>query len=426
MAPMRRIFVCVLLVCAGVWMVHTPLAYAQTDITEAVNELNDQIQDKQERVKDLDAMIRRYRDQIEETREASTTLESQLTLLDTQIQIKQLGIQRAQTEIDSLTLEIQAVDQDIRTQEARIARERGLLAELLRNIQQSDEVSSFDVLLTQPSLSVFFSQLEQVKRLQADLQRALVHVKDVKAKLEAARTQKKDKQQALEDERRSLRTEQLGLEAERNFKTSLISETENQEREFQQIVYELRQQQQSTSSDISDLEVKLKANLDTADEALARGNVLLNWPVDVSRGITAIFHDPTYPFRYLFEHPGTDIRAPVATPVRSAAGGYVAWNKQGRMYGNYVMIVHPGGIATVYAHLSKFMAKPDTYVERQQIIALSGGRPGDPGAGLSTGPHLHFEVRQDGIPTDAENFLPSVPNDYYDYYADYKRLKVRP
>ncbi|MBU1630090.1 M23 family metallopeptidase, partial [Patescibacteria group bacterium] len=90
-----------------------------------------------------------------------------------------------------------------------------------------------------------------------------------------------------------------------------------------------------------------------------------------------------------------------------AAGGYVAWNKTGRMYGNYTMIVHPGGIATIYAHLSKFIAKPDTYVERGDVIGLSGGRPGDPGAGLSTGPHLHFEVRQDGIPVNAENFLPS-------------------
>ena len=161
------------------------------------------------------------------------------------------------------------------------------------------------------------------------------------------------------------------------------------------------------------------------DEALARGDLLLNWPVDPSSGIKVIFRDPTYPFRYLFEHPGTDIRASVGTPVKAAAGGYVAWNKKGRLYGNYVMIVHPGGIATVYAHLSKFAAKADTYVERQEVIGYSGGRPGDPGAGLSSGPHLHFEVREDGVPVDAENYLPQIPCEYYDYIEDYKRLKLR-
>jgi murein DD-endopeptidase MepM/ murein hydrolase activator NlpD len=113
-------------------------------------------------------------------------------------------------------------------------------------------------------------------------------------------------------------------------------------------------------------------------------------------------------YRNLFEHPGTDIPTPVGTAVHAAAGGYVAWNRTGKQYGNYTMIVHPGGIATIYAHLSKFVAKPDTYVDRGDVIGLSGGRPGDPGAGLSTGAHLHFEVRQNGIPVDAENFLPSV------------------
>jgi len=124
--------------------------------------------------------------------------------------------------------------------------------------------------------------------------------------------------------------------------------------------------------------------------------------------VSAIFHDVSYPFRKLFEHPGIDLPTPVGTPVRSAAGGYVAFNRTGKQYGNYVMVIHPGGIATVYAHLTKFGAKVDTYVERGDIIGYSGGRPGDAGAGLSTGPHLHFEVRQNGIPVNPTQFLPSL------------------
>jgi len=100
--------------------------------------------------------------------------------------------------------------------------------------------------------------------------------------------------------------------------------------------------------------------------------------------------------------------APVGTPVRAAAGGYVAFNRTGKQYGNYIMIVHPGGVSTVYAHLQRFAVSPDTYVERGDIIGYSGGKPGDRGAGLSTGPHLHFEVRQNGIPVDPMQFLPDL------------------
>jgi murein DD-endopeptidase MepM/ murein hydrolase activator NlpD len=236
-------------------------------------------------------------------------------------------------------------------------------------------------------------------------------VKSIREELEQNKTQRDQKRLALEDQKKRLKKEELQLEAERNFKASLAVETKNKQSEFERVLYELQQQQQGTAEDVAQLESKLKDKLDSIDEALARGDVLLNWPVDPSRGITATFHDPTYPFRNLFEHPGTDVRASVGTPVKSAAGGYVAWNKKGRMYGNYTMVVHPGNIATVYAHLSKFTAKPDTYVERGDQIGLSGGRPGDPGAGLSTGPHLHFEVRKNGIPVNPESYLPDVNPD---------------
>ncbi len=390
------------------------------------DDLNRQIKERQQRVGELDGMIGNYRTKIEEAQQESMSLENQLALLENRIKEKELGIQRANLEIESLELELRVIQAEIGAQETRIGKQKNLLSEIIRDIQQNDEVTTVDVLLTEASLSRVFAQMEEIKRLQGDLQGMLERVKTIKAGLEEKLRQREEKQQALEEERRALKREQLSLEAERNLKSSLVAETKLKEQEFERIMYELRQQQQDTANDIAELEGRLQERLTDTDEALARGDVLLNWPVDPARGITSIFHDPTYPFRHLFEHPGTDIRASVGTPVKAAAGGYVAWNKLGRMYGNYTMIIHPGGIATVYAHLSKFLAEPDTFVDRLEPIGLSGGRPGDPGAGLSTGPHLHFEVRQDGIPVDPENYLLSIPNSYYDYYDEYKALKVRP
>jgi murein DD-endopeptidase MepM/ murein hydrolase activator NlpD len=390
-----------------------------------VDDLSSQIDASQKRVKELDSLIKRYQDNIEKKKGETATLENQLVMLDNRIKEKELSIERTTVEIESLNLEISQISGNIDVQGARIEKQKELIADLVRKINKEDDVTTFDALLAQPSLSGLFARFEELKRLQSDLGNMIERVKTVKADLEQKKLDRTNKQKAIETEQRSLKAEQLSLEGERNLKASLVDETKNKESEFERILYELNQQQQSTSEDISSLETKLKEKLNSVDQSLARGDILLNWPVDPAKGITAIFHDPTYPFRYLFEHPGTDIRASVGTSIKAPAGGYIAWTKTGRMYGNYLMIVHPGGIATVYGHLSKFIAKPDTYVQRGDTIALTGGKPGMQGAGLSTGPHLHFEVRQDGIPVDAENFLPQIPNDYYDSYDEYHKLKLR-
>jgi murein DD-endopeptidase MepM/ murein hydrolase activator NlpD len=406
----RRIFASVLVIVflGGTLFPSPQTVRAETDVKDTVDDLNAAVQSKKDRIKDLDTLIGGYRSRIKEQEAKQLTLENEIVLLDNRIREKELGIQRAKTEIESLNLEIDKLNQDIAAQEERIVQHKELIAEFLRQTHQSDEVSVLDVLLTRPTLSSFFNRLDEMERLEKELGTSLDAVESVKNALHVAKEQRDERRRDIAAQQLELQKDEEALQLERNTKTSLVSETQDSQEEFERILYELKQQQQITANDINALEDRLKETLDHVDEALARGDILLNWPVKPGSGVSAHFHDPSYPFRRLFEHPGTDIPTPVGTPVHSAAGGYVAWNRTGRQYGNYTMIVHPGGIATIYAHLSKFVAKPDTYVERGDVIGLSGGRPGDPGAGLSTGAHLHFEVRQNGIPVDAENFLPDL------------------
>ena len=380
------------------------------DIKVQVDQLNSQIKDKRSKVKELDNLISGYKDKIAQQEAQQASLGNEVLILDNRVLKINLDIDRAKAESDALTLEISSLSVQIDAEGKHIDVQKSLASDLLRRIREMDDTSPIEVLLTKKSLSAFFDRLNEMKKIEGDLVVALDKVKADKTVLEANKKERDDKKLALLDQQAQLKKDALAMEAEKNMKLSLATETQNKQSEFESILSELRAQQQSTSDEISSVETKLKDKLDSVDQALARGDVLLNWPVDSSNGVTVTckFHDPTYPFRNLFEHPGVDLRASVGTSVKAAAGGYVAWNKQGRLYGNYMMVVHPGNIATVYAHLTKFVAKPDTYVERGQEIGKSGGMPGMAGAGLSTGPHLHFEVRKNGIPVDPQNFLPSA------------------
>jgi murein DD-endopeptidase MepM/ murein hydrolase activator NlpD len=82
-------------------------------------------------------------------------------------------------------------------------------------------------------------------------------------------------------------------------------------------------------------------------------------------------------------------------PIYAAAQGEVlkvkfGWNKGA---GNYITILHPNGVITMYGHIATSFVNPGDQVSQGQMIALMGGQPGTPGAGLSTGCHLHFGVQ---------------------------------
>lgn len=98
-------------------------------------------------------------------------------------------------------------------------------------------------------------------------------------------------------------------------------------------------------------------------------------------------------------HEGVDFMSEVGTPVMAAASGVVVYSANHPQYGNMVEIDHGNGLTSRYAHASALLVKVGDAVLKGQRIALVGS------TGRSTGPHLHFEVRQNGAPLNPERFL---------------------
>jgi murein DD-endopeptidase MepM/ murein hydrolase activator NlpD len=104
-------------------------------------------------------------------------------------------------------------------------------------------------------------------------------------------------------------------------------------------------------------------------------------------------------------HTGVDLIAPPGTPVMAAAGGVVSTVAFVPEYGNIVDVDHDNGLTSRYAHLSKSLVKVGDVVMKGQTIAQVGA------TGRVTGPHLHFEVREKGIPLNPNKFLSMGKND---------------
>lgn len=104
-------------------------------------------------------------------------------------------------------------------------------------------------------------------------------------------------------------------------------------------------------------------------------------------------------WRWGRRHNGIDIGVPEGTPVKAADGGTVKFSGRMGNYGNLVIIDHGGGFETYYGHNSKNLVSKGEKVFKGQTIAMSGS------TGRVTGPHLHFEVRKFGVPTNPTNYL---------------------
>ena len=101
-------------------------------------------------------------------------------------------------------------------------------------------------------------------------------------------------------------------------------------------------------------------------------------------------------------HQGVDYRVAAGTPVRATQAGFVDFASNAGGYGNLIKLVHGAGTETRYGHLSRFAVGKGQAVEKGDIIGYSGGERGAPGAGNSTGAHLHYEVRVNGKAVDPQ------------------------
>lgn len=378
-------------------------------IDREIDALNLKIQNQKQQIDDIKAKQQEYEKAIEAKIKDKLSLNNQLAIIENRLAKAQLDIESTNIEIDKTSLEIKKVELDALNLDKKIENQRGHISNLLKLVYKQDQVTTLEMLLLNDSLADFLNASKYLGDTSREISSSVDDLKLDKEKLEAAKLALDNKNKELLTLKNQLEERKTGLAYEQENKTYILEETKSSEKQYQALLQEAKQQHEQAKRDILVAEQLIRQKMSEKDkEKLESGSTAISWPVP-KNVITAGFYDSTYPYRNIIgEHPAIDIRARQGTTITAAADGYVAKVKfDGSRNYAYIMLIHAGGFSTVYGHVSSVYVTQDQYISRGQAIGKTGGAPGTTGAGrFSTGPHLHFEVRLNGLPVNPVNYLP--------------------
>ncbi|MDD3939411.1 MAG: peptidoglycan DD-metalloendopeptidase family protein [Patescibacteria group bacterium] len=384
-------------------------AVSDYQLDREIESLNLKIQLQKKQIQTLQEKQKEYQEQIAAKRSEKVSLNNQLGIIENRLAKTELDIEETQLEIEKINLEIRKTEIDSENLDKKIGKQKEQIASLLRLIYKQEQVTTLEALLLNDSLSDFLNQIKYLQNTNEKLSLSVNELKGEKEKLEENKLSLENKNQEALKLKQKLEEKMDSLQYEQNQKENILIITQESEQEYQALLSRVKAEQNKAQAEINNAESLIRQKMSAKDkDKLESGDSTLTWPV-TKNYITSTFHDPDYPYRKIIgEHSAIDIRAAQGSSLYAAADGYVAKvSFDGSKNYGYIMIIHGNNLATVYGHVSAVHVKVDQYVVKGQIIGKSGGTPGTPGSGsFSTGPHLHFEVRKNGIPVNPLNYLP--------------------
>ena len=381
-------------------MACTPLFAVVTSADTTTDAYKKKISELQAKEKEYQAALDKTASDIKNKKAYSDTLVSQIEVLSKQISTYHSQISELSTSI----AEKQAV---INTAKKKISKQMDYLKGRVRAIYMAGETSDLDIILGAKDFSDFIDKCDMVERLsQSD--------KEVISTVQTQLNKVQDEKKLLVSDRADLEEAQGELQGKQDKLTALLEKNEK-------ILSSLYGDQSDAKSKLRNLELQEKEIQGKIDAYLASQNTSNNgggnntpqnitvspsgfvWPVPGFYYVISPFNENRG-----YSHKGIDITGGgiMGATCVAANGGTVIgsnnscshnWGKSGSCgcgggYGNYVLISHPGGKTTMYGHLSSITVSTGQTVSKGQTIGYVGS------TGWSTGAHLHYETRLNGIP----------------------------
>lgn len=417
--------ICVLLL--AVVMLLSVLMPAMSTLAGAVTasdiqDYKDSLQD----VKDQKADLEKQLDSLQDDKSAA---EEKLSLLQDQILLTEQQIYESQKLLDSYDQQIAEKKEEISKLEEQEASQYDEFYTQTRWMEENGGTSVISVLFQASSFSELLDSLMLVTDIMNYNDRIITQLEQTQADLAQAR----DDLQTARDEQAST---QAQLESAKADLTSQKSEADqyyqqllSDEKNYNSKVAQLEDDEKQIQADLEEAQAKYEAELEAAQKPTTppstgggstgggstggSSNPVVDpsgnwyWPLPGYYYISSVFGGRYHPITGVWEtHTGTDVPAPGGTPIQCAKDGIVTTvvpESAGSSYGNYCIVYHGNGYATLYAHMQ---STPNVTVGQSvsagQVIGYVGT------TGSSTGNHLHFELRINGQRASALDLYPNL------------------
>lgn len=329
----------------------------------------------------------------------------QKTALDEQNELARQEIELINEQIDLYNKLVEEKAKELDEAKVTEKEHKEALRVRMRTMEETGELTYLSILFEATGISDLLARLDFIdsimkhdKALEESYIAAREQVELVKAEYESIAAEHEGTKAELEEKKAAL---ELQIEAAMAVITSLEQDIE----EYRKMFEANEAAEAALSVQINELVAELERQQREAEEAAKKsgttppsfvtGTGSFKWPLPgiYPRNNTygMRFHPILQEMRF---HAGTDIGAASGTPILAADSGTVASATYGSGYGYHVVISHSGGVSTLYAHMSSMAVSAGSTVNKGDVIGYVGS------TGLSTGAHLHFEVRVNGATTD--------------------------
>lgn len=366
-----------------------------TSRADTIDQIQKQIEKRNQDIANLEKEIKSYQSQIDDLGQQANSLKSAIKSLDLTRKKFETDIKITENKIENKNYEISNLNSQIHSKEDDISDDKRIIDNVFKEIYKTDNNSLIEKVLSNNSIAETLSSMEKLNSLQGRLYDRINTLNNIKLDLEANKKASEKAKNDLIALKNELNNQRDLVKSATNEKNQLLNETKQSEAEYQKILANKQELKQSIEKEILDFESQLKIMIDIS-KLPKTGSGVLSWPLDAVT-ITQYFGNTDFATAnaQVYNgkgHNGIDLRASVGTPVKSALlGTVVGVGNTGTVrtcysYGKWVLIQHPNGLSTLYAHLSLQSVSEGQSVSTGQIIGYSGN------TGYTTGPHLHFGV----------------------------------